>query len=93
MKKPPLNRMASGAWPVGSRKALRCRVMAGSETYGRPSSRKRLRFSSLGASPRAVKGRKPSSASSSASCAQNLALERFADERRAGAQHGDLDAL
>ena len=67
MKKPPLKRMASGAWPVGSRKALRWRVMAGSETYGRPSSRKRLRFSSLGCSPRWVKGRKPSSASSSAS--------------------------
>ena len=67
--------------------------MAGSETYGRPSSRNRLRFSSLGASPRAVNGRKPSSASSSASSRRISRLERLADQRRAGAQHGDLDAL
>ena len=32
MKKPPLNRIASGAWPVGSRNSFRWRVIAGSVT-------------------------------------------------------------
>ena len=67
-------------------------MTAGSETYGRPSSRKGLRSSSLGRSAELAHRQEAVEREFENLFAQDLGLERAADQRRAAAEHGDLRA-
>ena len=93
MKKPPLKRMASGTWPVGSRKAFEVPGDGGIGDVGQAELAEEAalfvfgRFAARGEREEAFERQLQRFG------AQDLGFERPADEGRAGAEDGDLDAL
>ena len=93
MKKPPLKRMASGAWPVGSRNAFRWRVMAASDDVGQPQLAEQAALFLLGRLAALGERQEAFERQLQRLLAQNFGLERSADQRRPGAEHGDFHRL
>ena len=93
MKKPPLNRMASGAWPARFQKRVQVARDGRVGNVGQAELAEQAallllgRFAALGERQEAFERQ------FQRLLAQDLGLERFADQRRAGAEHRDLDAL